>query len=425
MNDSQQTNEALQLGELIKHEADFQDAEGETLLLARLAKEPSRLHRIGSSRAFAVGTRLRAPAAGVAALLAAAALLVTLMWPKEDLGGPTPLSFRIQDTVHHSEGHVSAGATQGEAVIFTDGSEFNLGENSSLRISELTPEGARLVLEKGDLESKVVKRMAARWSVFAGPYEIRVIGTRFDTRWSPKTQALSVVLHQGAVQILGAGISSTVDLKAGQRFDTGGDPSGWKVTPLEVDEPVPAVEVPVDETSPETASEPVSPKKAKPSPSVVNPPPRKNADWASLVARGEFAEVIDQAAKRGANHCLGSCGPKEVRALADAARYTGNVSLARQALTHLRSNSPKERARAGYLLGSLSEARGQAANALHWYTQYTSEAPQGALVQEAATGRLRCLLALGKRAEARAAAKLYLSRYPAGIGAKTARQILE
>src|SRR5690606_24035586 len=114
-----------------------------------------------------------------------------------------------------------------------------------------------------------------------------------------------------------------------------------------------------------------SPKEVAPAPSRPTP------TCAELRANGKFDEIMNDARQSGISECVASCSIPRLRALPDAARYTGAVATAQAALLSLRSRSPREAVRAGYLLGSLHEARGQAASALGWYTGYLSEAPSG------------------------------------------------
>jgi hypothetical protein len=141
--------------------------------------------------------------------------------------------------------------------------------------------------------------------------------------------------------------------------------------------------------------------------------------------RGDFRAVVADAQSSGIDACLSSCSVRDLRALGDAARYSGELALAERVLLTLRQRSPGEATRAAYLLGSLQEARGDQAGALGWYSQYVARAPGGAFASEARAGRLRMLLATSGREAARSAAEEYLRLHPGGVGAATARRILE
>jgi len=379
--------------------------------------------------------------------------LVTL---RDAADGPA-LTFQVQaDSPHQGDGssarhagRVIAPADRAEEVRFSDGSRFTLTAGSMLRVRETDAHGAMVIVEEGQVESSVQHRGKARWSVFAGPYEVRVVGTRFRTAWDPGRQRLSVVLHEGTVQVLGKGIEEVVELKPGQRFESGGTEGTWFVTATAGAAGTSAAAAPSGALPPETtpsrgASDQAAPASdaaltqgrvggaqlgtAEGSATAGGATAQRSAglgpSWSTLVASGKFEEVLDEASVRGEASCLSSCSVADLRALADAARYTGRFSLAERTLSRLRTTAPSEGPRAGFLLGSMNEAQGRPAAALEWYGRYLLEAPSGGLAAEARAGRMRALLALGQTEAAKAAARDYLRLHPAGVGAEAARQIL-
>lgn len=337
------------------------------------------------------------------------------------------ISFTTGDQIALIGGSVVA-EEEPKLVHFSDGSALSLRPGTRTRVGEATERGATIILEQGSVESSIIHDEDTQWKVLLGSYEIRVIGTRFTSTWEPGTGEVSVRLHEGAVEILGKGITGGVQLKAGQRFDASND-GVWKVSAattapapeVNADEPALAVEAIEPEETPSEAGEVVE-TRAKNTGSSAR---EATGSWSDLIAQGKFQEVLDAAQDRGLDGCLRACSTRNLRALSDAARYKGNTDLARRALLRLRESAPSERARAGYLLGALAEVQGQSASALTWYTRYVSEAPGGLLLSEARAGRLRCLLQLGRKTEARKAAIQYLDMYPQGVGEKVARQILK
>ncbi len=366
------------------------------------------------------GSRRKRQLRWAAAALAVAGLCGAVFFATIRSSLSDDLQFQVAEGPWRASGHVEAPEAP-EVLEFTDGSRLTLAASSSLRVRATDADGAEVVIEHGALESEVIHAKKTQWSVFAGPYEVRVVGTRFSTEWDPATQKIAVVLHEGTVQVLGAGIDGNVELRPGQRFDAGGA-SHWTVRPKNSAAPTQdkgdgielahlESETPADDSDAQTAT----PRDGA----------QQSATWGKLVAQGDFAGVLEAAKKRGLETCLQSCSGSELRSLADAARYSGDVELARRALTRLRDVAPGERTRAGYLLGSLAEARGQAANALKWYGQYLSESPGGSLASEARAGRMRSLVALGQTNAAETAASEYLQLHPGGVGAKTAASILK
>jgi TolA-binding protein len=136
--------------------------------------------------------------------------------------------------------------------------------------------------------------------------------------------------------------------------------------------------------------------------------------------------VIAKASERGTNDCKASCSASELRALADAARYTGRSTLAEGALQALRTRygSAKEGRTAAFLLGRIYEARGSMSQAERAYAAYLRELPSGELAAEALAGQMRAVLALSGRSAAEPIARRYLAIYPNGVHAQTARGIV-
>ncbi len=322
-------------------------------------------------------------------------------------------------------GRVRAPESESRTLSFSDGSKLKLASGGSVRVRETDEHGAEVVIENGHLESAVKHLDETSWSVFAGPYEIQVIGTKFSTEWDPDTQRLVVLLDEGSVRVVGSDIEDHVALKPGQRFEAAPQ-KAWTVTAQKPQELAQAEPDDLDGSSPEAeeaiALETLEESDQKSGAAQVQP--TSGPTWSALLRDGKNGEILAQAKKQGLETCYSNCSVARLRALADAARYTGQVSIARDALTRLRTRSPRESARAGYLLGSLSEARGQAASSLSWYDTYLREAPSGPFAAEARAGRMRALHALGRHGDAQSAANEYLRRYPNGTSAATARRIL-
>src|SRR6185436_8121505 len=51
-----------------------------------------------------------------------------------------------------------------------------------------------------------------------GRYHIRVTGTRFSAGWDRKTDALTVTMHEGSVEVTGPGMKAPARVVTGQRL---------------------------------------------------------------------------------------------------------------------------------------------------------------------------------------------------------------
>jgi TolA-binding protein len=110
-----------------------------------------------------------------------------------------------------------------------------------------------------------------------------------------------------------------------------------------------------------------------------------------LVARGKFEQVVAEATARPLSSCLAQCNSQDLRALADAARYSNRLPLATQALLRLRKrfSGSAEHAVAAFLLGRTYEAARASNEARVWYARYLAEAPSGEFAVDAAAGAAR------------------------------------
>jgi hypothetical protein len=313
------------------------------------------------------------------------------------------------------------------------------------------------LLEKGCAKVRVVhRRKDTRWTVAVGPFSVAVVGTRFDVFWDPVTEKIRVELFDGRVEIAGPKYASPATLLSGQRFEASADASGWSVTPLGIaatasledaktqgvttapkSEIATSSAVPVQAVSVTRSSETRSSRAvassherdghfrplaeaSRDSTSAV-----EGRQWSKLVASGEFKQVTREADAMGLMACLSNCSASDLRALADASRYTGRLDTAEAALRALYDKYPAQATSAIYLLGSVDEARGRNVSALRWYEAYLAKVSSGGFVGEARAARLRMLVATEGNAAARQAAREYLESYPRGAAAGLATKILE
>ena len=182
-----------------------------------------------------------------------------------------------------------------------------------------------------------------------------------------------------------------------------------------------------DDLAENTATESAPAPASNPSTSALKASSLKQESWQSLVSKGRFQSVVEAAETRGIDNCLQSCSVADIRALADAARYTGHSNIAERSLLAIRQRAPAggQRSAAAFLLGRTSESRGQAAAASNWYDNYLAESPNGEFAADALAGKMRVTRQSQGNAAAKPIAMQYLQRYPNGVHADTARKIAE
>jgi ferric-dicitrate binding protein FerR (iron transport regulator) len=345
-----------------------------------------------------------------------------------------PLRYEVIGGQRFATNYVGALATAPAFVKFSDGSEIDAKPGSRLRIDETHANGARVLVERGTAAARVKHRDRSRWVFAAGPFNVRVIGTKFDLDWDPQAQVVSLTLHEGAVEVESPVGQSHCIVHAGQRFQASLQTGTMTLENIEVSPASPASPLAalsaaaISSSTISTARKPVVlPPSLKLSP-VSHSRERANpARWAKLVKRGEFEAVVEQALAGDLDAMLKSCTAAEARALADAARYTDRNALAERVLLTLRSRFPGTRHgdAAGFLLGRTTETTGKSDQADRWYSRYLDEAPNGEYAADALAGRMRTQLAMSGADAARPIAREYVQRFPEGVHLRMARRLLE
>ncbi|MES1208878.1 MAG: FecR domain-containing protein [Pseudomonadota bacterium] len=373
------------------------------------------------------------PAAAIAALVIAVGV-----WR---LNVSPPLSVVVSGGAVEEGGFVRApelgedGGRGGEPSLrFSDGTEVSLGPASRARVAATTRHGARVLLEDGRAQARVVPRKGADWVFDAGPCRVHVTGTRFDMRWAAPEQVLEVQLYDGTVTVKGPPAMAGVPMRAGQRLVMDVRHGSVRLTDLTVTSEA------ADSRTPPGLSAAAEPDGVPLAPGIPagsgtigmpGPPPatgaRHGESWPARVLAGEFRAVTDEAERRGIDEVLRGESAANIMALADAARYAGASPLAQKALLKLRARFPRTAPahKAAFLLGRIAEDQhGNLAKALDWYDTYLADAPDDAFRAEAMGRRMTATLHLSGPARARDLASEYIHRYPQGAYAQAARAIL-
>ncbi len=406
-----------------------------------------------------------------AAAVGAFVVLVGMPW----LALRRPLSYAVKGGQTVDSAYVSAPSDAPLDVQFSDGSEVRAEAGSRLRVDSTSPDGARLLLERGSANVQIRHRTRSAWRFLAGPFEVHVTGTRFALAWDPTRERVDLTVFEGAVEVaspLGAG---SLAVRAGQRYHAeipahslsleeattehrpGSALAPSRRSPAEFEAPAgvapsagtPSAGTPSAGTgvsrsaasekgmpaSPDALDAPSGPAfggtgwrhgraQGASAGSSRAPLPRRDS-WSERCARGEYREVVEAAQARGFEACVADCDVADLRALADAARYTGRADLAQDCLLALRRRfaGSDESARAAFLMGRTSETRGQNPTAERWYDRYLAESPDGTFAADALAGKARCVAAARGVEAARPIALQYLRSYPDGVHVKTLRKI--
>jgi TolA-binding protein len=384
---------------------------------------------------------LAAPAAALA-LAAAAALLV--LRPRE------AVRFEVGAAASGVVGAwIAAPAAEDLPIRFSEGSVLRLAPGGRARVAALDADGAEVALERGALDVAVVHRDRTRWTIRVGPYQVRVVGTRFETRWDPMSEQFAVALREGAITVSGPVVGEERAVRAGERLRVSAAHGTLEVEPITIgSEASGAVETSPAPGSPAvtvppalpgeppaqpvgvTSAQPVRPEPAHPEPrtEAAHPDPTPaTPGWRALALDARYKDALAAAEREGFDGICGTASAGELRALGDAARLGGSAGRAVQAFTTLRRRFPgsAEAAEAAFILGRIAQDHSRDyAGAAGWLARYLSEQPGGAFAAEALGRLVEAADKQGDGEAARRAAERYLAAYPNGSHAGYARRVL-
>gem|GEM_PF-1971464 len=318
--------------------------------------------------------RTRAAAWAALGFVISALVAATLLLRK-------PLTYQV-DAPTANAGYVSATGEHPASVLFSDGSSVHASPGARLRIESVSADGANIAVERGSANIHVAAHAHASFRFGLGPFEARTSGVSFDASWDPAHETLELFVQEGSLELTYLA-GSRFALRSDQHFRAAASDGTLRISNV------------------------------------------KQPSLSALVRRGQFAEVLRLTQASGMEGCFETCSPSELRALADAARVLGEHAIAETSLLALRrrATDADELAAAAFLLGRISETRGQFATANAWYETSSREAPQGEFVGDALAGRMRVIAAGEGTLKAEALAREYLARYPAGVHAHAAGQI--
>jgi TolA-binding protein len=339
------------------------------------------------------------------------------------------LSYRVDGREPPAGGNVVVSERAESLLAFSDGSKVRIAARSRGHVMNVNGHGARFALDDGKVSVDIVHRPRAQWTFEAGPFVVSVHGTSFTVAWNPADAVFELRLQTGAVSVASPLAGPEIGLRAGQTLrvslrDLTSTVASTVATTANGD----------GETAPSHAADQPT---AVPSPAFEAPPTTRAAPpesarwsyraWTTALAENKAADVVADADRRGLATVLERADSEDLWALANAARYAGRFTLARQALTAQRRRFPStDRAReAAFLLGRLHDADPEGpGNALGWYDRYLAEAPDGGHASDALGRKLTLLQRSNRTAEALAVARDYLQRFSRGTYANAAHALV-
>jgi TolA-binding protein len=419
---------------------------------ARLDRDRGRARLLDADLSPARRARVPRFLVPLAAAIAIAALLVLVLRPRRALrfaidGGPATSAL-------DGGAWIAAPAERELPIRFSDGSVLRLAPAGRARVASVNADGAEIALERGSLDLAVVHRDSTRWLVRVGPFQVRVVGTRFETSWDPVSERFGVALREGAIVVSGPILGESRAIRAGERLtvsiatgtmEVSSATQPITVAPSATAAAAPATAAPIDiatlpdepapkpgpaiapSTSASTAAIRAPEAEPRSSAKPADPAPSDAPGWRSLALDAKYKDALAAAEREGFDSIVASAGVADLYALGDAARLGGSGARASQAFTALRARFPgsPEAASAAFLLGRMAQdQRRDHAAAAAFFARYLSEQPGGAFAADAMGRLVEAHDKLGDRASARRAAERYLAVFPNGSHAAYAKRVL-
>lgn len=349
-----------------------------------------------------------------AAAIAAAVVLVPRWTANPTLG---ELRGAWQGKSLPERSRVVAPAERGEALSFSDGSRVELGARAEIALSKLAPEQAHLELARGHVDATIRKGTGRTWTLGAGPYSVRVVGTAFSVDWDAGSRFFAVNVREGKVLVTGGELrAGGILLGPGDRIERQGPPPAREEATL----PPGTKQL---EAQPPSALELPAPRTAA-APSAL---PSADDDFRAQATRGDYSAAMAAARRAGFARLASELSAKDLLLLANTARYAGSSTEARGALLKLRERFPgsPSATHAALLMASQAEDRDKnSGEAESWLRTFLTESPRGELAAGARGRLLAMLLRRGARAEAEQVARDYLRLHPSGQHVAQARGVL-
>jgi transmembrane sensor len=326
---------------------------------------------------------------------------------------------------------------------FSGGDRIVFAAGSRCRVAELNDDSVIVVLENGSANVNVRHRDATDWRVNAGPYEVRVTGTRFTVEWRPNETRFALNMIEGDVLLKGPLVADGQRVTANQSFSANISKKRAQLFMSEDGK----TELPVDIIS-ERKAEAFEEVKAQPEarnneratststvttndaePGLKAPPSAevKTPNWLEKAGDGKYEEAVGIVVDRGMERTLSESDSTALLLLGDAARLIGRLEMASASYRKLRERFPGtgRAATAAFSLGRMAfDQQGNCEEAILWLEVYLAE-QSGATLSREALGRLmEAQIRCSRTESAKQTARRYLNSYANGPHGQRASELL-
>ncbi|MBN2803052.1 MAG: FecR domain-containing protein [Deltaproteobacteria bacterium] len=272
---------------------------------------------------------------------------------------------------------------------FADGSKVVLLSGTKARISSQGPENKIVTIENGMASIHVVHHTNTNWSVMAGPYNVKVTGTRFSVSWNAETEYFELKLFEGQVIVNGPLIENGQILNGGRVLTASISNQNVAIGSLAGEDSDSNSELEADEA-------------------VKNDKKTESKEFRAIRKTG----------KRPA--------AKELLESANKMRLSGNIDEAKKMYLNLRqnfSNSPQSNTAALYMGRMLFDQERKYKEAAVWLQIYLDNQTDNTLKRETLGRLMEAQYRSGMKQKASMSAKKYIELYPEGPQAALAARL--
>lgn len=329
---------------------------------------------------------------------------------------------------------VEAG-TGKERITVPGGSVVELEARARARLAELSGKRVEWTVLDGEVAFDVRRKEGTAWTVNAGPYRVRVLGTAFAVNFERKRGVFSVRVGRGVVRVEGPDVPENLVLTAGQRFDANrAEPNVENPRETEetaagekrvgenraLDDRAPGDRV--SETSASGSARRGSPSSNRPPTSA---PSASTPSWQTLARAGDYRGAFAVVQKSGFDGVLAAASADDRILLGNTARFSGDSAAAERAYLGARATGvASAKSLAAYYLARIAlDGHRSSGEAIRWLRTFLQEDPGGELAASARARLIDLLQRTGDRAGARQTAFEYLRLHPNGPHAPLARSL--